>query len=68
MSYTLDQLNNLKKAYARGVLRVREGDTWIEYQSMQQMRKAIADIEAELGIEHGHKPRGTRRVRFGRVR
>ncbi len=42
------ELNELKSAYARGVLKVREGDTWIEYQSMGAMRTAIRDIEKEL--------------------
>lgn len=67
-TFTLEQLANLKKAYARGVLRVREGDTWVEYQSMTQMRQAIADMEAELNIEHANKPRGVRRVRFGTLK
>ncbi|SEG12512.1 phage head-tail joining protein [Marinobacterium lutimaris] len=67
-TFTTDQLANLKKAYARGVLRVREGDTWIEYQSMKQMREAIELMETELGIEHANKPRGVRRVRFGTVK
>lgn len=40
-TFTHEQLANLKKAYARGVMRVREGDTWVEYQSMRQMAQAI---------------------------
>lgn len=67
-TFTHEQLANLKKAYARGVLSVREGDTWVQYQSMKQMREAIELMEAELGIEHVHKPRGARRVRFSKVR
>lgn len=67
-TFTLDDLAALKKAYARGVLRVREGETWVEYQSMVQMRRAIADIEAELQIEKPHQPRGSRRVRFSPAR
>lgn len=68
MSYTHDDLANLKKAYARAVLRVREGDTWVEYQSMSHMRQAIADMEAELGVSRSNNPRGSRRVRFGRLK
>ena len=68
MSYTVDQLAALKKSYARGVLKVREGDTWVEYQSMSAMRQAITDIEAELNIEHSSKPRGSRRVLIGSMR
>lgn len=67
-SYTVDQLANLKKAYARGVLRVREGDTQIEYQSMAAMRQAINDMEAELNTQGGGKPLGSRRVRFSDAR
>jgi hypothetical protein len=67
-AFTTDQLASLKKACARGVLRVREGDTWVEYQSLKQMRETIAMIEAELGIEHANKPRGVRRVRFGKLK
>lgn len=58
MSYTQDQLTKLKAAYARGVLRVREGDTWVEYQSMSSMRQAINDMESEIST--GGRPKGTR--------
>lgn len=67
-AFTHDQLANLKKAYARGVLKVREGDTWVEYQSMKQMAEAIDKIEAELGIQRASRPRGVQRVRFGKMR
>ena len=56
---TQDLLNKLKTAYYTGVLKVREGDTWLEYNSMKEMRIAIADAEAELA---GGKPKGTRLV------
>lgn len=49
--YTQDDLNNLQKAYARGVLKVREGNDWVEYHSMAQMRQAIVDIKAELAAQ-----------------
>lgn len=67
-SFTLDQLAGLKKAYARGVLQVREGDTTITYQSMAAMRQAITEMENELNIENVNKPRGSRRVRFGTLK
>lgn len=66
-NYTHDQLAKLKAAYARGVLRVREGDTWVEYQSMREMRIAINDMESELGIQRDNRPRGVRRVGIGRI-
>lgn len=53
-------LDELKKAYFRGILKVREGDTWLEYQSMKDMRIAISDAEREMS---GFKPSGTRIVR-----
>ena len=56
---TQTQLDKLKNAYARGVLKVREGDTWIEYQSMKEMRIAIQDIQTEIA---GTKPKGARLV------
>jgi hypothetical protein len=67
-TFTHEQLANLKKAYARGVMRVREEDTWVEYQSMRQMAQAIDRMEAELGIQHANRPRGVRRVRFGTLK
>lgn len=60
MSYTQDMLTELKRAYSRGVLKVREGDDWVEYQSMREMRQAISDIEAELRVTN--KPSGSRLV------
>lgn len=66
--YTHEDLASLKKAYARGVLRVREGDTWVEYHSMREMRLAIQDIENELGVQHDQRPRGSKRVKLCRVR
>lgn len=68
-TFTLDQLANLKKAYARGVLRVRDGDQWIEYQTSDQMLKAIDRMEAELGVNgKSQAPRGMRRTKFSRAR
>ena len=60
MSYTQDQLAELKRAYSRGVLKVREGDDWVEYQSMREMRQAIIDIESELRTTG--RPSGSRLV------
>ncbi len=50
MEFTFTQLKKLKAAYASGVLRVRYGDTDVTYQSMAQMKRAIAVIERELGV------------------
>ena len=48
--FTPNQLQKLKAAYASGVLRVRYGDTDVTYQSMPHMKRAIAVLERELGV------------------
>lgn len=59
MTYTEEQLLNLKAAYASGVLRVRNNDEWVEYNSMSQLRTAIRDIEDELAnAARMSRPRG----------
>lgn len=60
---TQTQLDELKKAYARGVLKIREGESWVEFQSMKEMRIAIKDIEAEIS---GNKPVGARLTSTGK--
>ena len=45
-----EQLKKLKAAYATGLLRVRYADTDITYQSMTEMKKAINQLEKELGV------------------
>lgn len=52
-------LEKLKKAYYSGVLEVREGDSWLRYQSASSMRRAIEDAENELS---GGAPQGSRVV------
>lgn len=67
MSFTIIQLDALKAAYASGVLKVRNGDDWLEYNSMREMRLAIADIAAEIEAQNsGGKPSGTRLVSVSR--
>tara|TARA_R110002096_G_C14587348_1_gene721734 strand:- start:1389 stop:1589 length:201 start_codon:yes stop_codon:yes gene_type:complete len=60
MAYVTSQdLAQLERAYARGVLRVREGDTWIEYNSMDQMARAIDRLRLEVT---NTKPTGSRLI------
>ncbi|AUR84115.1 head completion adaptor [Vibrio phage 1.049.O._10N.286.54.B5] len=67
MSFTTEQLTDLKAAYASGVLKVRNGDDWLEYNSMREMRLAIQDIEADIAAAAaGGKPSGTRLVSVSR--
>ncbi len=54
---TQTQLNELQDAYSRGILKIREGDTWVEYQSMKEMRLAISEMKREL---FNSTPTGTR--------
>ena len=62
-----EKLENLKKAYYSGVMKVREGDTWIEYNSAKQMRIAIQDLENEIAFaQNGSRPRGSRLVTTGK--
>lgn len=56
---TQSDLDALKTAYYRGVLKVREGETWVEFQSMKEMRIAVQDAEVELA---NSKPSGSRIV------
>lgn len=61
---TQQDLANLKAAYYRGVSKVREGDTWVEYHSMDKLWDAILRAEAEL---NGSKSqRSTRLVSTGK--
>ena len=50
MAFTLEEYNNLKSAYAKGVLIVEYGDQKVTYVSGTEMRTRIQEIEAELGI------------------
>lgn len=53
------QLAALEKARASGALRVRHGDTDVTYRSIDDIRKAIADIEGAIAALNGtqRKPR-----------
>jgi hypothetical protein len=53
MAYTQQQLDDLKAAYASGVLTVRHGENMVTYQTMGEMEKAIANIEAQVNAKRG---------------
>lgn len=59
-NFTEEQLDKLKKAYARGVLEIREGDSWVKFNTLSEMREAIQVMESELIF--GKAPRGSRLV------
>lgn len=48
MAYTQEQLDALKQAVARGVVRVRMNGEEVQYSSLAEMRRQIAAMEAEL--------------------
>lgn len=61
------KLVDLEDAYYSGVLKVREGDTWVEYNSMSQMRIAIDKLELRIAnFGKASRPMGTRLVRVGK--
>lgn len=51
MSDLANQLAALKAAKARGVRKVTMGGESVEYATQKEMNAAIADLEAELGIQ-----------------
>lgn len=48
MTYTLEQLDALKRALATGERRVTFGDKTVEYRSIDELRAAIRAVESEL--------------------
>ncbi len=60
---TQADLDNLIRARNRGVLEVREGNTWVKYTDFKSIDRAIREMQIELGAK---KPTGTRRVRVSR--
>ena len=48
MTYTIEQRDALKAAIARGALRLRMGNEEVQYRSLDEMRRILADMDAEL--------------------
>ncbi len=48
-TWTDEQIQNLREAIAAGVLSVRHGDKMLTYQSLPEMRKALAAMEGQRG-------------------
>ena len=48
MTYTMSQLDVLKRALATGERRVSFGDKTIEYRSIEELQAAIRTVEDEL--------------------
>lgn len=50
VSHTVEELNALRSAYARGALKVRMGDEEVTYESGAEIRRRIGEIERALGL------------------
>ena len=59
-----DTLDELKAAYAQGVLSVRHGDKTVQYASGEDMRRRIDDIQREIDIATHNRKATCTAVRF----
>lgn len=57
MAYTQAQLEALEEALASGMLRVSFEGRSMEYRSVEELKKAIAEVRAGLAAQQG-MPRG----------
>ena len=48
MTYTITQLDALKRALATGERRVSFGDKTVEYRSVEELQSAIRTVETDL--------------------
>jgi hypothetical protein len=46
--YTQSQIDALRRAYARGVTRVSYGDKSVEYRSLDEMKRVIAEMDGDV--------------------
>jgi len=63
-TFSITDLENLKRAFASGVLKVRLQDRETEYRSISELKKAIETVEKELSI----RPTGPFFVQVGKGR
>jgi len=61
MTYTEDDLLELKRALKRSERRVSFGDRSVEYRSIEELKMAIREVEAELARTAGKQK--TRQIR-----
>ena len=55
MTYTESDLTTLKKALANSERRVSFGDRSVEYRSIEELKAAIREVEAELARATGRR-------------
>ena len=66
MTYTTTQLEALKRALATGERRVSFGDKTVEYRTVDELKAAIAEVEAAMhkdAVSTGLYPRAPRQIR-----
>lgn len=61
MSYSTEQLVALQKALATGEKRVSFGDKTVEYRTVDELKAAIREVEAQLARDGGQTR--TRQIR-----
>ena len=67
MTYTTTQLDALKRALATGERRVSFGDKTVEYRTVEELKQAIAEVEAAMhqdAVATGLYPRAPRQIRI----
>ncbi len=63
-TYTVGQLQNLMTHYAKGVIKFRDGEQWVEFDTLTQMKIVIDTLRSELFPEQYAKPIGYIRTRI----
>ena len=66
MAYTEEQLSALEGALAKGEKRVTFGDKTVEYRTVEELKQAIAEVEAAMhkdAVSTGLYPRAPRQIR-----
>jgi len=66
MAYTIEQLNALESALARGERRVTFADKTVEYRSVDELKAAIREIKRDmnrLDAQSGLWPKAPRQIR-----
>jgi len=65
-TYTEAQLQALRDSLARGEKRVTFGDKAVEYRTVEELKQAIAEVEAAMhkdAVSTGLYPRAPRQIR-----
>ena len=66
MAFTEEQLSVLESALAKGEKRVTFGDKTVEYRTVEELKQAIAEVEAAMhkdAVSTGLYPRAPRQIR-----